>query len=65
MPGRHSVGHRSTAPIRSPAQLANAVSGDPIEERYMGGAFCSIDYSRPATRPTLPYNPKSQVANND
>jgi uronate dehydrogenase len=27
-------------------QLANAVSGDPVEERYMGGAFCSIDYSR-------------------
>ena len=29
-------------------QLAGKVSGDPIEERYMGGAFCSIDYSRMA-----------------
>jgi uronate dehydrogenase len=27
-------------------QLAGAVSGDPIEERYMGGAFCSIEYTR-------------------
>jgi uronate dehydrogenase len=28
------------------AQLAGAVSGDPVEERYMGGAYCSIEYSR-------------------
>ncbi len=27
-------------------QLAGTVSGDPVEERYMGGAFCAIDYSR-------------------
>jgi uronate dehydrogenase len=27
-------------------QLAGAVSGDPVEERYMGGAFCSMEYSR-------------------
>ena len=27
-------------------QLANVVSGDPIEERYMGGAFCSMEYTR-------------------
>jgi uronate dehydrogenase len=27
-------------------QLAGVVSGDPVEERYMGGAYCSIDYSR-------------------
>ena len=27
-------------------QLAGKVSGDPIEERYMGGGFCSLDYSR-------------------
>jgi uronate dehydrogenase len=27
-------------------QLAGKVSGDPIEERYMGGNFCSLDYSR-------------------
>ena len=28
------------------AQLAGKVSGDPVAERYMGGAFCTIDYSR-------------------
>jgi uronate dehydrogenase len=28
------------------AQLSGTVSGDPIEERYMGGAFCSMEYSR-------------------
>ena len=27
-------------------QLAGKVSGDAIEERYMGGNFCSLDYSR-------------------
>jgi uronate dehydrogenase len=27
-------------------QLAGKVSTDPVEERYMGGAFCSIGYSR-------------------
>ncbi|WP_428487757.1 NAD-dependent epimerase/dehydratase family protein [Rhodopila sp.] len=27
-------------------QLAGAVSGDPVQERYMGGAFCAIGYSR-------------------
>lgn len=27
-------------------QLAGNVSGDPIEERYMGGNFCALDYSR-------------------
>ena len=27
-------------------QLAGTVSGDPVEERYMGGGFCSMDYSR-------------------
>jgi uronate dehydrogenase len=27
-------------------QLGGKVSGDPIEERYMGGNFCSLDYSR-------------------
>jgi uronate dehydrogenase len=27
-------------------ELAEAVSGDPVEERYMGGAYCSIEYSR-------------------
>ena len=32
-------------------QLAGKVSGDPVEERYMGGAFCSMDYSRDAPAP--------------
>lgn len=32
-------------------QLAGAVSGDPVEERYMGGAYCSMDYSRSAPAP--------------
>jgi uronate dehydrogenase len=27
-------------------QLAGRVSGDPVAERYMGGGFCAIDYSR-------------------
>ncbi|HSU05923.1 MAG TPA: NAD(P)-dependent oxidoreductase [Acetobacteraceae bacterium] len=27
-------------------QLAGKVSGDPVEERFMGGAYCSMDYSR-------------------
>ena len=33
------------------AQLAGRVSGDPVEERYMGGAFCSLGYSRSAPAP--------------
>jgi uronate dehydrogenase len=36
-------------------QLAAKVSGDPIEERYMGGAFCSIDYSRAEPPPAGPF----------
>ena len=32
-------------------QLAGKVSGDPVEERYMGGNFCSIDYSRDEPAP--------------
>jgi uronate dehydrogenase len=27
-------------------QLAGKVSNDPVEERYMGGNFCALDYSR-------------------
>ncbi|MDE2005040.1 MAG: NAD(P)-dependent oxidoreductase [Rhodospirillales bacterium] len=27
-------------------RLAGKVSGDPVEERYMGGAYCRIEYSR-------------------
>lgn len=33
------------------AQLAGAVSGDPVEERYMGGAYCSIEYTRKVPAP--------------
>lgn len=32
-------------------QLAGKVSFDPVGERYMGGAFCSMDYSRGAPAP--------------
>jgi uronate dehydrogenase len=32
-------------------QLAGKVSDDPIEERYMGGGFCSLGYSRSAPAP--------------
>ena len=32
-------------------QLAGKVSFDLVEERYMGGAFCSMDYSRGAPAP--------------
>jgi len=30
------------------AQLGGALSSDPVQERYMGGAFCAIGYSRRA-----------------
>lgn len=33
------------------AQLKGAVSGDPIEERYMGGSYPAIDYTRPTPAP--------------
>jgi uronate dehydrogenase len=32
-------------------QLAGKMSGDPIAERYMGGGFCSLGYSRDAPAP--------------
>jgi uronate dehydrogenase len=32
-------------------ELAGKVSGDPVEERYMGGAYCSIEYSRETPAP--------------
>ncbi|HEY0184503.1 MAG TPA: NAD(P)-dependent oxidoreductase [Rhodopila sp.] len=32
-------------------QLSGKVSGDPVEERYMGGAFCSMQYSRAEPAP--------------
>ena len=34
-------------------QLAGKVSGDPVEERYMGGAFCSMGYSRGEPAPPI------------
>jgi uronate dehydrogenase len=33
------------------AQLADVVSGDPVEERYMGGGFCAMGYSRDEPAP--------------
>nr|WP_294513035.1 NAD(P)-dependent oxidoreductase [uncultured Rhodopila sp.] len=33
------------------AQLAGVVSGDPVEERYMGGGYCSAEYSRAEPAP--------------
>ncbi len=41
--------HDSADPFAG--QLSGKVSGDPIEERYMGGNFCSLDYSRDAPAP--------------
>ena len=32
-------------------QLGGKLSGDPIEERYMGGPYCSYDYSRERPAP--------------
>ena len=32
-------------------QLSGKVSGDPVQERYMGGAFCTMGYSRSAPAP--------------
>ena len=37
-------------------QLAGKVSGDPVEERYMGGAYCAIEYSRSAPAPAGLFN---------
>lgn len=32
-------------------QLADKVSGDPVEERYQGGGYCSVEYSRDEPAP--------------
>lgn len=32
-------------------QLSGAVSGDPVQEKYMGGAYCAIDYTREQPAP--------------
>jgi uronate dehydrogenase len=37
-------------------QLAGKVSGDPVQERYMGGGFCRIGYSRDEPAPA-PFGP--------
>ncbi len=36
------------------AQLGAVVSADPVEERYQGGGYCSMDYSRTAPSPADP-----------
>ncbi len=52
MPGRRWAGRRSTAPISFTAQLQGVVSGDPVQERYVGGGYCAIDYSREEPAPS-------------
>ena len=32
-------------------QLGGAVSGDPVQEKYMGGGYCAIEYSRTEPAP--------------
>jgi uronate dehydrogenase len=32
-------------------QLAGKVSGNPVAERYMGGGFCALGYSREVPAP--------------
>lgn len=34
-------------------QLAGRVTDNPVVERYMGGAFCGIDYTRSAPAPAM------------
>jgi uronate dehydrogenase len=38
-------------------QLAGKVSTDPVEERYQGGGFCSMEYSRPGFAPDTLFEP--------
>ena len=33
-------------------QLSGAITDDPVQERYMGGAYCAIDYSRGESAPS-------------
>lgn len=33
------------------AQLQGVVTDDPVQERFMGGAYCAIDYTRPKPAP--------------
>jgi uronate dehydrogenase len=36
-------------------KVGGIVSGDPVEERYQGGGYCSIEYSRAAPAPRDPF----------
>jgi uronate dehydrogenase len=38
------------------AALEDKVSGDPVEERYQGGGYCSIEYSRSSPSPRDPFS---------
>jgi uronate dehydrogenase len=33
------------------AQLQGVVSGNPVEERFVGGGYCTIEYSRTEPAP--------------
>jgi len=37
------------------AELEGVVSGDPVEERYQGGAYCAVEYSRRTPSPRDPF----------
>jgi uronate dehydrogenase len=34
------------------AQLQGVLSGDPVQERYVGGGYCAIEYSREEQAPS-------------
>ena len=49
---RAAIGWEPTDSVDSfTAQLASVLSGDPVQERYMGGGYCAIDYSRDEPAP--------------
>lgn len=37
------------------AELEGAASGDPVQERYQGGSYCSVEYSRDKPSPRDPF----------
>jgi hypothetical protein len=43
--------HRLAAGGQYRAEVGHILSGDPVEERYQGGGYTSIDYSRAAPAP--------------
>jgi uronate dehydrogenase len=45
----------SAEPFR--AELAGAVSDDPVEELYQGGGYCAMEYSRDRPSPRDPFAP--------